>query len=60
MSQNSISPIDNPFGFLWLTNCVIVFNCCCVSSSEGMEKTESARRSDEKCAVIKARRFLKS
>ena len=23
MSQNSISPIDNPFGYLWLANCVL-------------------------------------
>ena len=23
MSQNSISPIDNPFSYLWLANCVL-------------------------------------
>ena len=23
MSQNSVSPIDNPFGYLWLANCVL-------------------------------------
>ena len=23
MSQNSISPIDDPFGYLWLANCVL-------------------------------------
>ena len=24
MSQNSVSPIDDPFGYLWLANCTLL------------------------------------
>ena len=48
MSQNSISPIDNPFGYLWLANCVLYSTVVAFLLLKGCKKTESVRRTEEK------------
>ena len=48
MSQNSVSPIDDPFGYLWLANCTLYSTVAAFLLLKGWKKTENPRGAKEK------------